>query len=484
MKKKYDLRKIILATPPAVIEERYGKVSRVGNTMASLGLAYLAAFIRNSGFNPYIIESEVLNYSIKDIINIIESEKPGYVGISSVTGTIFKAAELAKSIKKVHPRLTVIIGGAHVSAVPRETLERFPSFDIGVVGEGELTLLNILKTLQSNDNLSKVNGIVYRDGDNIRLNKAVDFIKDLDDLPLPAWDLIPGFPKLYNLAAPISVKKPEASIITSRGCPYNCLFCDRSVFGEKYRFHSSDYVFEMFEVLKSSYNVRNIMIYDDSFMAHKKRLHDVCEKLIKKKNKVTWSCIGNVHVDFESLKLMKAAGCWQIGFGIESGSERILKIIRKSQKIEQVRTTINLTRKAGIRIRGFFIVGSPEETVEDIQKTIDFAKELPLDDFQMTNFTPFPGSEAYRIAHKYGSFDNSWENMNALKPTFVPYSLSESELTYYQNKGHRDFYLRFRIVFRYLLFAIKYPRMLLNMFNGLLVLLNMVWNNIFDRERK
>ncbi len=305
-----------------------------------------------------------------------------------------------------------------------------------------------------------------------------EYIENLDILPFPAWDIIPDFPHAYKLSAPLSIKGLEASIITSRGCPYNCIFCDRSVFGHKYRYHSAEYVLEMFRILTKGYQIKHVYIYDDTFITAKERLYEICNYLIKEKTKVSWSCQGTVHVDYETLKLMKAAGCWQIGFGIESGSERILKVLKKSQTVEQVKKAVGMANKAGIKVRGLFIIGSPTETREDIMKSIALAKELPLDDLQVLNFTPFPGTEIYPIAKEYGEFEDNWGKMNFLEPIFIPYGLTKKELIEYQNKAHREFYLRFRVIWKYLMITIKYPGIFINMCKGAIVLLNIMISSI------
>lgn len=471
--------------PPASLEERYGNISSVGSTMPSLGLAYLASFIRQYNYSPFIIEPAAFNLGYSDILDRIRSIKPAYVGISSSTTTIVNAAKMAELIKAYDPGITTIIGGPHITAVPYETMVRFKHFDIGVIGEGEFILRDLLEILRTNGDLRLVHGIALRDKNgSVIINKRREYIEDLDILPMPAWDLIPNFPNAYRLSAPMSIKKPEASIITSRGCPHECIFCDRSVFGHRYRLHSAAYVVESFQVLKEKFKVKHIMIYDDTFIMAKKRVHDICEKLIKIKNDVIWSCLGNINVEYDTLALIKKAGCWQIGFGIESGSERILKMLKKRQTIEDIRRAITISKKVGIKTRGFFIIGSPGESRQDIRKTIDLAKELPLDDFQMTNFTPFPGSEAYSIVTQYGEFDSRWEKMNILEPIFVPNSLTKEELTKLQNDAHKEFYLRFHTIWNYFCLALKYPRIFINISRGIIVLLRMLLDDLSRKLKK
>lgn len=465
---------VVLTTPPSSIEERYGRIASVGNTMPSLGLAYLASYVKQNGYTPIIIEPGANNFNYNDILTIIRDAKPLCVGISSTTGTIYNAAKLAELVKTAFPGVTVILGGPHITAVPRETMARFGSFDIGVIGEGELTLKELLDALSGTGGLAAIHGIIWRDANGeLITNQKRGYIENLDLLPFPAWDLIPGFPAAYRLAAPMSVLHPEASIITSRGCPYECVFCDREVFGRNYRLHSAEYVVEQFKHLKERYNIRHIMVYDDTFMTAKKRLHDICNQLIEIKNDIIWSCTGNVTVTSESLRLMKKAGCWQIGFGIESGSEKVLHYHKKKQSITQIRDAVCHAHAAGLRTRGFFIIGSPTETLADVDKTVSLIHSIPLDDIQVTNFTPFPGSEAYHTCAAHGEFDSRWEMMNVLEPIFIPHGFTKEELISLQNKIHRVFYLKPRVVMSYFLFALQYPRMFINMYKGMVVVVKM-----------
>ncbi|MDI6736613.1 MAG: radical SAM protein [bacterium] len=476
---QFNKKKVVLIMPPIRLEDRYGKIAKVGNTMASLGLAYLGAYIRKYEYTPYIIESPALNLEFNDILNQILMINPDYVGISSSTMTIYNAAKIAEMIKESKPEIKIIIGGAHITATPDKTMKQFKYFDIGVIGEGEITFKELLNVLDKGDDISKVKGIVFRDKNGeIKVNERREYIEDLDLLPFPAWDIIHGFPSVYKLSAPLSIHSVEASIITSRGCPYNCIFCDRSVFGRKYRYHSAEYVLEMFRILTKEYYVKHVYIYDDTFTTAKERLYKICNYLIKEKTRISWTCQSTVHIDYETLKLMKTAGCWQVGFGIESGSERILKVLKKSQTIEQVKKAVWLAHKVGLKIRGLFIIGSPTETREDIMKSIALSKELPLDDLQMLNFTPFPGTEIYTLAKEYGEFEDNWRKMNFLEPIFIPYGLTKEELIKYQNRAHIEFYLRFKVVWKYIMLTIKHPVVFINIYKGATVLSNIMINTI------
>ena len=240
-------------------------------------------------------------------------------------------------------------------------------------------------------------------------------------------------------------------IVTSRGCPGQCTFCDNSVFGRKYRWHSPRYIINMIKILKQRYNIKEIQFKDDNLLVNKITLKELCEIMIKEKLNITWNCGGRVDmVNPEILKIMKEAGCWQIWYGLESGSDKVLKCMKKNITVEQIKYAVKITKDAGISPGGFFMVGNPNETEEDIKMTLKLLLELPLDEFHMSHLTPFPGSELYRTADMYGQFDRNWKKMNGWNILFVPKGLTREKLVYYSNLAFRKFYLRPRIILSYI----------------------------------
>jgi radical SAM superfamily enzyme YgiQ (UPF0313 family) len=204
-------------------------------------------------------------------------------------------------------------------------MQRFSSFDIAVIGEGELTLVELLRALSAGNTLSAVQGLIFREGNNLINTGRRPFIKDLDSLPFPAWDLLEEFPARY-MPAPFKVMKlPAAILVTSRGCPNKCIFCDRSVFGSSCHGYSAEYVVRQMSELYHRYGVREFSFEDDTFITFRSRLKEICERLIELRLDISWTCLGRVnHVTAENLRLMRKAGCWQISFGIESGTRRSL----------------------------------------------------------------------------------------------------------------------------------------------------------------
>lgn len=464
---------IFLTTPPITLKERYGKLAMAGNTMPSLALVSLAGILKKDGFRVKILDSSSSGLNLRENVHAIKAISPRWVGISSSTFSILVAAQLAKAIKEMDERIKIILGGAHISSLPFETMDAYPCFDIGVTGEGEITLSELLKSLKDGKDLRNVKGLVYRKDNKIIATGKRTFIKDLDELPLPAWGLLPGFPKAYN-PPPFRFRRlPAAPLVTSRGCPNKCIFCDRSVFGNHYRFFSSSYVLQMIEELYRKYGVRELLIEDDTFPLLKERLWEICEGILKRAMKISWSCLGRVDmVEKKTLVLMKKAGCWQIGYGIESGNQEILDFERKNVYLEEVERALRITREAGIYTKGFFIVGHPNETRKTLEDTINFAKRLVLNDISVNMLTPYPGSEIYPIAGRYGEFESNWEKMNLLNCVFIPWGLKREDLEYYSKRLWREFYLRPRIIGTYLKRIALTPMNALYYFKGFMAFLN------------
>lgn len=441
---------VLFATPPVSRAERYGRLAAAGSSAPSLGILMLAAVARQAGFAPTVIDAAALEIPKEEFLSRVRKLRPAVLGLSATTLTIAGAADVAAEVKGLVPGCRIVVGGPHVSAVPTETLERFPAFDVAVVGEGEETVVELLQAFAAGQVVSGVRGTACRDGSRVVVAPPRPFIADLDRLPLPAWDLLEGFPHCY--APPVFKTKrlPAASLVTSRGCPNRCIFCDRSVFGASCHAFSAAYVVEMLRELHQRYGVREFSFEDDTFVTFRPRLMEICNRLIDLKLDISWTCLGRVNqVSAETLALMRRAGCWQISYGIESGSQVTLDLIRKDVTLEQIRLAVAMSHRAGLRTKGFFIVGHPGETRQTLGQTIDFALGLPLDDISVSLLTPFPGTELYERAGEFGSFDPDWSRMNLLNAVFIPSGLTSEDLQQAQRALLRRFYLRPARLFDY-----------------------------------
>lgn len=443
---------VIFTRPRLSFEEEYGHLAKVGSVEMPNGLCYLAASTRKAGFKTEIIDAHAMNLSNDKLTDLIIEKNPKFVGVSANTINIYSTADLAKKVKKRNPRIKMIVGGPHITAVPAETMKRFPEIDIGVIGEGEVTVVDLLNSIENGGNLKNVNGIVYRNNKKITLTKRRELIKNLDKLAPPAFDLLPDFKKYYKPPAWSLHEKMSALLITSRGCSAQCTFCDRAVFGNICRTHSGEYVMEIIRDLYYNYGVRHLRLNEDNLLLFRNKLKTICNAIIKERLDITWSCFARADcVNPEILGLMKRAGCWQISYGIESGEQKILDVEKKRITLKQIEKAVRLTKEIGIRVVGFNMIGHPLETIKTMKKTIDFNKRIKVDDFKAEFLTPFPGTEIYYTAEKYGVLDRDWRKMGVYRgPVFIPYGLTEELLWEWHKRGLRQFYLQPRVMLSYL----------------------------------
>ncbi|MDD5590180.1 MAG: radical SAM protein [Candidatus Portnoybacteria bacterium] len=471
--------RITLVQPPLTLEERYGVKHQSGGETIPLGLAYLASSVRAAGHKTKIIDAEINHWNLKEATKKIMETTPDLIGLTAVTISIDNAARVAEEAKKIKPEVIVLIGGHHFTTAPEETLNLFPVFDIGVLGEGEETLVELAAVLEkyglAQDELKKVKGLIFKDeaGNFIR-TPVRERIKNLDALPKPAFDLL-GDITIYSPPAHTVRKFPACTLVASRGCPGQCTFCTRSIYGNILSQHSAQYMLDMVLELYHKYGIREVQFRDDNFTVFRDRLLEFCKLLKAQKINFVWTALGRVDmVDPEMLRAMKEAGCWQIWVGVESGNNEILKLIKKYTTKEKITQAIKWIKEAGMGVGAFFIMGHPGETKETIRETIDLALSLPIDEFHCTFLTPLPGSEIYRTWKKYGVFHEDWKNLNEWRPVFIPFGVSQEEMERYSKMFYRKFYFRPRIDLNYLK-KVRSPRHLRIYFSGFLALLDWVF---------
>lgn len=451
--------KILLVYPPITSWERYGSELAVfGGHQIPLGIYYLASYVRQHGYPVYAIDAEALHLSNDEIVRRIREEGFNVLGISSTTVAFHRSLELAKSVKKELPHVLTVVGGPHVSSQPHHPMQ-FEEFDFAIQNEGEKTLVELLDCLEEKKDLSSVLGLIRRENGDVAIQPQRPYIDDLDSMPFPAFDMIPDL-NLYT-PPPFNYKKsPVANIITSRGCPNECTFCENSTFGRKFRMRSADNIVDEIEQLVNERGVKEFAFVDDTFTVRPQRIYEIFEKTASRGLKFPWTCMSRINtVDEELLRFMRDNGCWYISFGIESGDEEILRTIKKRIRLDAVKRVVSQCRKLGITTKGFFMVGHPRETWETIDKTIRFAKSLPLDHVTVTINTPMPGSEQYRLVKEYGTIDNqNWNVFNYWNPVFVPNGLTREGLLKKHKEFLRRFYLRPSVLFRQFKIAMQSPQ--------------------------
>jgi anaerobic magnesium-protoporphyrin IX monomethyl ester cyclase len=442
---------IVFVNPPLSTEERYGVKTRGGGQTPPLGLTNLAAITRKHGIKTAIIDAAALLLDEEQVAREILKQEFTYVGFTAVTISVAHAARVALIVKNAKNSVTTIIGGPHLTAVPHETMKMYPEFDIGVIGEGDYTIVYLLEALEKGKDLSLIDGLIIRVNGGFYVTSPRERIKNLDDLPMPAWDLLPNLAKYYCPPVHTLKRIPAGLMVASRGCPGRCTFCANVVFGKVMRAYSAEYTFEMIKDLYYTYGIREIQLRDDNFTAYRRRMIELCEILKREKLDLIWTCAGRVDmVDPTLLKSMKEAGCWQVWYGIESGDQSVLDKINKNITIGQIEKAVQMTKESGISPCGFFILGHPTETKKSLEATIKLALKLPLDEAHSGFMTPLPGAEIYHHAEEYGMFDNDWNKLNGWFPVFIPHGLTVEELVQYSKKFFWKFYFRPRIVFAYL----------------------------------
>lgn len=468
--------RVALISSPISLEERYGGFAGAGNTESSYALVCLAAVAEREGIDVRIIDAAAENLSIEQTVTEIREYKPDIAGISSTTAGIVASGKLAECLKELDKGIITIIGGCHVTSLPEETLAEFNSFDIAVIGEGERTFTEILRAINETGTIpTTLPGTALRLNGHFSPNVRRQLIDDLDRLPLPAWRLLRGFPDTF-LPSPARINRfPCASVVLTRGCPNRCQFCDRSVFGNKVRSYSPAYAINMFKDLANNFGVREILIEDDTFIISHPWLKEFCELFMSEKIDITWSCLGRAdRVTADILKLMRKAGCWHISYGIESGDQRILDAMRKGEDLSRMKEAVRWSREAGLKTKGFFMVGFPGETVESLRSTKELALKLLLDDISVMQLTPFPGTALYKSASEYGVFEKDWRKMNTLSTVFVPHGFTGEDMEKARSEMLREFYFRPSVLIRKFFDVISNPRLFWYMFKGFLVLLKVV----------
>lgn len=468
---------------PYSIEERYGKQIKklIGpSLLPPLGMAYIAAVLEKNN-QVKILDTNIYDMNIDNIINYLSKNKFDMIGISVQTPMYKNFQELIKKIRPVIGKTILVAGGPHPTIFPEDIIKENPEIDYAVYGEGEVVFPDLVKTLKLKKDVSKVKGIAYRKNGRVLKTKKPDFIKNLDNIPMPARHLLPM--EKY-IPAPSSYRKlPVFHMITSRGCPFRCVYCSSSqMLGRTFRQHSVGRVIKEIEFLIKKYKVKEIFFWDDLFTYNRKWVMDFCKEMIKRKlnKKIEWSCQSRVDIDFNMLKKMREAGCWQIHFGVESGSQRLLDIIKKGITLEQARATIKWARKANIITRAYFMLGLPTETRKESLQTIEFAKEIDPDYAKFSILTPYPGTELYNTFKKEGEIStNAWEYYKTMggfggsERPYIPKGRTSEELNELHKKAFKDFYLRPKIILRFLWHAITNPSELKLYIRGALTVLKL-----------
>lgn len=404
--------KVLLVMPPIAISQGY--YSSGGDFEFPVSICYLAALIEKIGKKVEIFDGRLSKNLLKDFSNLLERGNFDIVGFSTVTPSTTNTMRLAAAVKQKKPGTITIIGGVHPTVIGPKVLEQMRDIDIAVFGEGEQTIAELLRNLETNQPLSDVCGLAFRKGSSIVQTGRRELIKDLDSIPFPAYHLADI--SKYGTNPGLFVEKPIIAIITSRGCPFNCNFCaDSVVWQHRCRLRRAQKVVDEMEFLVKDYRVKEIKFFDDTFTIDRARAVEICNEILKRNLRVIWRCASRVdRIDLELLKLMKKSGCCSISFGLESGSDEMLKRMNKGTTVQQGRTAVRLAKQAGLWVNGLFMLNYPGETVETVEQTIRFSRELDLDYAGFNLVIPHFGTKMYdEIKENYKVEPKVWDNPDA-----------------------------------------------------------------------
>lgn len=456
------MAKVLLVNPPLTRDEMFKRGAKAaGSILPPLGIAYIAAMLEKHGHYVRIIDGIAEGCTVNDVVPRLKGHD--IVGLTTISTFAYRAKEVAKIIKDMDNDVVTVVGGAHANTIPYDLLKH-PQFDFAVIGEAEYTFVEIAnavdkgKLVKDIKNEKEIKGLTFMDDTNtLTCTQPRPLIQNLDEIPMPARHLLPMH--LYKTSEGRTNRQPSHSMMTSRGCPFPCTFCYQDLYGKTYRKHSPQRVVEEMEVLKTKYDAREIAIWDDHFTLLKERVMEIC-KLIKERNlDIPWSCVSRADaVTPELLQALASANCEFISYGVETGSERMLNVIKKLETKDRIREAFKITKEAGIKIRGYFMLGLYDETLEEMQQTIDFAKELDPDVAGFTLWVPFPGTTDYKRAVEDGTYSSIpyWETgivpeFNFLEtPVYVPKHVTKEQLIKMHKKAISSFYLRPKYIWKQL----------------------------------
>jgi magnesium-protoporphyrin IX monomethyl ester (oxidative) cyclase len=434
--------KILLVNPPQTFYP--GSEPPAGNL--PLGLMYIAATLSKAGYQTEILDAFMIDASFQkngETLNVgmpfemikqeISSRKPDILGVAGpFTCQIENSVKVSDLAKQVDPDILTVVGGPHVTAVPKGFLEEAKSVDIAVTGEGEYTMPEIARYFEGKRLLNEILGIAYRNDGEVKTNPSRHFIKNLDELPYPAYDLV----EMERYLSPKKIgyrsfRNRAISMITSRGCPFSCCFCSVHLhMGRGFRAHSASYVLNHIQYVVEKFNVKNIFFEDDNLTLDVARFEAICDGLIQKKVRIGWETPNGVRADCLNMNLlqkMKKSGCQSVFFGVESGDQQVLdNVICKSLDLNRVVEVAKICKEIDLKTGAFYIIGFPGETKESMQKTVDFALKLKRDfDVGMHLFfaTPLYGTRLYEECKSKGYIQENltWNSFaEARQPKGMP----------------------------------------------------------------
>lgn len=438
--------RVLLTVPNSKCDVR----DSMGVQPPPLGLGYIASYIRTFGDHEVMIYDALYERSTdKEFSRVLESFSPDVVGISgAATPSIYDTYHVARLVKRYDSKTHVLAGGAHVTFEDTNALVECPEIDVVIRGEGEVTMDTLLKAIENKQRLADLKGITYRRGSHVTRTPDMPYVQDLDRLPFPAYDLL-DLPKYF------AGNFPWATIITSRGCPYKCVFCSSSrIVGKRWRGRSPNNVVEEVKMLEQEYRVREIEFLDDLFTFDKERVREFCRLLVSVGTSFGWTCStrADIMARFPHMaRWLRSAGCHTVYIGAESGSQRILNIMRKGISVDDIVRSVRILKREGLGVILSFVIGTPSETKQEIDATIDLACRLDPDLAQFTVCTPYPGTPLFDEARRNGWLvSGNWSRYSVLDPVMQLPGFEKRDIKSFLHRAYLRFYTRAGFLWKHL----------------------------------
>ncbi len=442
--------RIMLCDMPVSQESKFGKMKRFGSSSPPINILLLGTILRRAGHEVMLTLEKC---SIQEVAQEIRSFDPHIVGVSFMTIGSVHLPDFAAMVKRTAPNVILITGGYHSSLYPEQVLT-VGGVTAVFIGEGERNILDFVTLCESGtptpEGLAEIPGICFQDASGQAVHtRPAHVVSDLDDLPFPDFELIPGYFKdFYGSINRHYLGNPQALFLTSRGCPFSCRFCGRKILGQQVRSNSSEYVLALIAHCKATYGIQSIIYADEFFTMNRKKTLAFCDELARRElSKIHWSCSGRVdNIDYEFARVLRQSGCHQIAYGAESGSQAILEMLGKKVTVEQNAKAVVEAARAGLQTYGSFIIGSPGETVDTLEETRRFILDNPFSFIGLLFFTPYPGSYFFEEQRylQFGTIvDHDISHYNCFDGLpFVPHGMSAQHLLDFRAKLYRDFFLR------------------------------------------
>ncbi|UCH04895.1 MAG: radical SAM protein [Candidatus Thorarchaeota archaeon] len=438
--------RVLLTVPNSKCDVR----DSIGVHPPPLGLGYIASYISTFGDHEVMIHDALLARSTDaEFYSVLDSFSPDVVGISgTATPSIYDAYHAARLVKESDSKTLVVAGGAHVTFEDTNVLRECPEIDIIVRGEGETIMNALLKAIEARQGLTDIRGITYRKDSQLVRNPDMPHIQVLDNLPFPAYDLI-------GLRQYFAGNFPWATMITSRGCPYKCVFCSSSrIVGKRWRGRSPTNVVEEVEMLQQEYGVKEIEFLDDLFTFDKERVRELCRLLCHKGTSFGWTCSTRADVMArypDMARWLRAAGCHTVYIGAESGNQRILNIMKKGILVDDVVKSVRILKREGLGVILSFVIGTPSETKQEMDETIDLACRLDPDLAQFTVCTPYPGTPLFDEAKRNGWLvSEEWSRYSVLDPVMQLPGIEKRDIKNCLHRAYLRFYTRVGFLWKHL----------------------------------